>query len=176
VLDLALAASVMRLFKTPQCLGHFWDNAVQRAAWSGALAQAMGWNSDEAQLAGLLADIGVLVLAANTPGQDAFDWSSAPDPAVEVASFGVDRGRAGSELLFHWGLPAELVHPAEFHRSPTGGAHQTWTVPFVAAATALVDGADPDLAMTLAGLPNGLALKARESQLARLDGLHHVLR
>jgi HD-like signal output (HDOD) protein/CheY-like chemotaxis protein len=73
--------------------------------------------------AGLLHDVGRLVLLANLPGECLEAWRRAEEehlPLVETerSVFGADHGAVGGYLLGLWGLPARLVEACVYHHFP----------------------------------------------------------
>jgi len=90
------------------------------------MAEAEGVAKQMAQdclLAGLLHDIGKLILAVNLPAeyQQMLDAVAAePDQvdAIEQAAFGTSHGAVGAYLLGLWGLPESVVEAVAFHNHP----------------------------------------------------------
>lgn len=117
--------------------------------------------ADEAFTAGLMHDIGILVLASNLPGVYGEVWAKAsaqhrPLWEVEQEVLGASHAGVGAYLLARWGLPITLVEAVAHHHSPRLGFQDGFTVlTAVHAADALVSmeapccegppGPEPDL-------------------------------
>ena len=100
---------------------------------------------DEAFVAGLLHDVGKLVLASNFPG----DYSrilgigrhgSASLVAAEENTFGANHAEVGGYLLGLWGLPVPVVEAIALHHNPQQCTHMSFSpLTAVHAANALVN-------------------------------------
>jgi putative nucleotidyltransferase with HDIG domain len=78
---------------------------------------------DEAFLAGMLHDVGKLVLALNWPGEYENCIAAARDGKVpileeESRAFGITHAEAGMYLLRLWGLPDAVTEAVAFHHRP----------------------------------------------------------
>src|SRR5207253_5408230 len=106
----------------PERLEDLWTHAVMVAVASKVLAVKLAaGDPDEAFTAGLLHDVGRLVLA--TRFKDAY-WTAAAraDGAgsmidVEQEVFGVHHAEVGGWLLEAWGLPPSIVEAARLHHA-----------------------------------------------------------
>ncbi len=91
----------------------FWEDTLRRAATARMLAAQFGIDGDEAFTAGMLQDIGLLVLFYLNPGK-ATRWTSlrllAPDFRlnVEEETFSARHDFVGQMLAENWNLPNEL--------------------------------------------------------------------
>lgn len=107
---LVLSVEVLEWFDTaPASVRPALADVQRRALATGRLARRMalglpGVSSDEAFLAGVLHDVGVLVLATLPP-------SRAAGPAVP-------HGEVGAYLLGLWGLPPTVVEAVAHHHAP----------------------------------------------------------
>ncbi len=107
----------------PGRIEELWAHAVVVAIATKVLtAKLCAGDPDEAFTAGLLHDVGRIVLAGRFG--DAY-WRAIADvdpdqriEAVEQASFGVDHGEVGGWLLEAWGLPPPIVDAARLHHAP----------------------------------------------------------
>lgn len=96
-------------------LHRYWRRSLTKAVAARELSQTV-WNlpGDEAFLAGLLQDLGVLVLLQELgePYVKLLDLAYAKAPAVtpfEGKSLGFDHVQLSARLLERWGLPASLI-------------------------------------------------------------------
>jgi putative nucleotidyltransferase with HDIG domain len=106
----------------PRRLEELWGHAVMVAIGSKALtAKLCAGDPDEAFTAGLLHDVGRVVIAGRFG--DAYWKTLAEAPAtqsadtVEQATFGVDHTEVGGWLLEAWGLPPAIVEAARLHHA-----------------------------------------------------------
>jgi putative nucleotidyltransferase with HDIG domain len=129
---LITAAAVTGCFPSGRCAGFddraFWRHSIAVAACARALARRMRFNQDYAFTAGLLHDIGRLVLVTADPqaygevlerraGKDG-DWQDA-----ERAVLGVDHVEAGVALAEYWNFSDTMRQAIAFHHAPdTPGA------------------------------------------------------
>lgn len=94
--------------------GLFWRHAIATAVWARALARHLRQSPDTAFTAGLLHNLGTLVLATRFPDEYAAVplWRTAHADAsvadAELAVFGVDHAQAGSALAAHWKFPPAI--------------------------------------------------------------------
>ena len=108
--QLVLAFSARELFKAKsvalkQRMQLLWNHSTEVAAISRVLARAVGgFDPDEAQLAGLLHDIGAVPIISYA--QNESDLSD--DPESLDALIGILAGEIGARLLRSWNLPEHL--------------------------------------------------------------------
>jgi HD-like signal output (HDOD) protein/ActR/RegA family two-component response regulator len=112
VAALVLAAGVFRMptIVATADLAELWRHSLQTAAIARALAIHEKWSAlraDDAFLAGMLHDLGHLVIATAAPGVDM------PGAA------GIDHGQVGAYLVGLWGFPDNLVEAIAFHQYPS---------------------------------------------------------
>jgi HD-like signal output (HDOD) protein len=92
----------------------FWREAIATAVWARALARQLRQSPDTAFTAGLLHNLGTLVLATRFPDEYAAvpAWRAAHADAsvaeAELAVFGVDHTQAGSALAAYWKFPPAI--------------------------------------------------------------------
>ncbi|MCU0705368.1 MAG: HDOD domain-containing protein [Fimbriiglobus sp.] len=113
--------------KNDRAFRDFWQSAVSGAVISRELAVRLKVpTADDEMLAGLLRDIGQLLLQQAMPDEYAEYLRGLPGrPFSEVCDyerevFGVDHAEATAELLARWNLPASLVEPIRHHHYPAG--------------------------------------------------------
>jgi len=95
--------------------------------------------------AGLLHDIGKLVMAVCIPDQfkevrKICKTSGRATHEVEAELLGVTHAEVGAYLLSLWGLPHSIVEAVAFHHNPSAALENTFDLPTaVSLANALVD-------------------------------------
>lgn len=125
--NLITAAAVTGCFPEGKCPGFdhraFWRHSIATAACAKVLARRMRLNQDFAFTAGLLHDIGRLVLVTSYPerysevlAQRQRDDTQLLD--VERALLGVDHVVAGVALAEHWKFSETMHHAIAFHHEP----------------------------------------------------------
>ncbi len=103
-----------------------WSHSLSVAAWARHIAvceEADRRDADRAFTAGLLHDIGKLVLAANLPDQFGEALRFASERKMELFTaetqvFGADHADVGGYLLGLWGLPVPVVEAIALHHHP----------------------------------------------------------
>lgn len=129
VRELALAAPIIEDLQT--AVGEvsfpwpeFWRHSLATALLTREIASAMQPAADEADfLAGLLHDVGRIVMAAEFPVAFAEFCRRAAEPGVEVRGlekevFGLEHGELGALYLERHGLPPAMIEVARFHTQP----------------------------------------------------------
>ncbi len=100
-----------------------WDHSVA----TGALAQRIASSErcpkgvvEESFTAGLLHDIGKVVLLAEMPREyrHLLELKSGSIMSLELENLGCTHAQVGAYLMSIWGLPLPLVHAVAFHHSP----------------------------------------------------------
>ena len=101
----------------------FWRHAIGTALCARALALQLGLNSEAAYTAGLVHDIGRLVLA--TRFADAYESVVARRYAddgylvdAERAVLGLDHAMVGESLARHWKFPDTILQSTAHHHNP----------------------------------------------------------
>jgi HD-like signal output (HDOD) protein len=105
----------------------FEEHALRCARLARALMVSQGADTNDAEdayIAGMLHDIGKLMLATSLPDhyQDATAYAVAnqlPLCAAETEVFGATHAGVGAYLLGLWGLPAPIVEAVAFHHTPS---------------------------------------------------------
>lgn len=122
--DLVLGVSIDRTFGSATLSGFgqmAWDHSMDCAAAARALAVVTGsCEPDTAFVAGLMHDIGLLVMAQAAPDEVAALLERAsPDPlAAERQALGLNHAQVGQRLLEHWNLPPSLCEAVRLHHAP----------------------------------------------------------
>lgn len=102
------------------------DHSLQVASQAKRIAARQGKDEtlcNDAFVAGVLHDIGKLVLATSFPKQygqavaAAQEWGYSLS-AVERETFGADHADVGAYILSLWGLPTALIEAVAFHHDP----------------------------------------------------------
>lgn len=126
--DLAMAAAITGRFRRiPEGLpgpDAFWHHNLACATAAREIARACRLRQQEQLfVAGLLHDIGKLVMYLTAPERAREALRLARQPGAEAASveprvFGFDHAELGAELLRLWRLPEPLVQPVRWHHAP----------------------------------------------------------
>lgn len=105
--------------------GSLWRNSVGAAIACELLAEKAKYaNPSAAYTAGLLQDIGKIVLSDLVAACGAELWSLAEVESVgfdgaEAQVLGASHAEAGALLLERWGFPVEFVESVRFHHEPS---------------------------------------------------------
>lgn len=110
-------------------LERLWSRGLNVAAAARLLAKHAGLDAraqDDAFLAGILQDIGTLLLVGEMPGQYGetlvhFHQGGVTRAAAETAVFGASHAEIGAYLIGLWGLPDQIVEAVAFHELPSAG-------------------------------------------------------
>lgn len=156
--NLITAAAVTGCFAEGQCAGFdhkaFWRHSIASAACAKVLARQMRFNQDYAFTAGLLHDIGRLVLVACFPERYAqvIAHRAAQDCYIleaERAVLGIDHVDAGMALAEHWNFSDTMRLAIGNHHDPEA--------PGAGFLAAIIHVADAIVhALDLAQMPDGL--------------------
>ena len=102
--------------------GRLWENAVAMGSLASAFASRAGLDTGSAYTAGLMRNLGKVILnnhtgAATYPGDavapDLHEW--------EKSRYGVSSAEATAMLLDHWRFPLEIAGAICTHRNPEAG-------------------------------------------------------
>jgi putative nucleotidyltransferase with HDIG domain len=125
--NLITAAAVTGCFPNGLCPGFndkaFWRHSIATAVCARSLARRLRFNQDVAFTAGLLHDIGRLVLVTGHPQaySEVLAWSDKEDSdweAAERAVLGVDHVDAGIALAEHWNFSDTMRQAIAWHHAP----------------------------------------------------------
>ena len=131
VRSLAVGVMAFSQFRDPE-LAQFAAQLTEHSLRVGVLAREMaaspqftGVTADDCFVAGLLRDIGKLILADNRPAefQDALQKAKSGGltaAAAEAQVFGATHADVGAYLLWLWGLPDCVTEAVALHHKPEG--------------------------------------------------------
>ena len=130
--NLITAAAVTGCFPDGLCPGFndkaFWRHSIATAVCARSLARRLRFNQDVAFTAGLLHDIGRLVLVTGHTQAygEVLAWRASHDSDwldAERAVLGVDHVEAGVALALHWNFSDMMRQAIAYHHAPeTPGA------------------------------------------------------
>lgn len=124
------AAAMHRQLRVDHCPGFrfeaYWRHALATGLLARALGPRVGLSGDEAFLAGLMHDVGSLVLAAFHPEAAAATIQRAieqdcPMHEAENELLGLHHGSVGALVARHWRFPAAIAEAIERHHSVASG-------------------------------------------------------
>lgn len=115
-----MSSQIQQWLGQREALRDFFEHALQSAVYAQLLAEHISYNRDNAFTAGLLHDIGKLVLASEFPEsstqllQTECEWQIAPDQ--QDTELQISHAVLGQQVLQHWHFPQEVqVAVAEHH-------------------------------------------------------------
>ena len=105
---------------------HLWIHSLSVAGAAKHIAETEGAGTHQAVdcfTAGMLHDIGLLILASRFPEEyvkvlDLTRHAGGDLEAAEHHIFGATHGQVGAYLLALWGLPAPVIEAAAYHHAP----------------------------------------------------------
>ncbi len=139
VRSLALSAHVFANFTPSQKINFpvdaLWKHLMKCANTARAIMRAEDADQmymEAAYTAGMLHDIGKLMLADSLPGEfqkvvTQATTRLAPFYEIETEVFGASHAGLAAYLLGLWGLPAPIVEAVAFHHVPQKSAHQAFS-------------------------------------------------
>jgi HD-like signal output (HDOD) protein/CheY-like chemotaxis protein len=151
---LALSVSAFSAFNASKCPRFSIDDMQRHSTAVGSMARAIAKSQklskqllDDTFVAGLLHDVGQLVLVSNHPEKyngvlSAVAAGDATLAEAERKTFCTTHAEVGSYLLWLWGLPDAVVEAVAFHHNPSrcpAGGFAPLTAVYV--ASMLEDGA-----------------------------------
>lgn len=115
-------------------LSWLWDHSMLVGAVARDIAKAEGQDRqlvDDAFMAGILHDVGTIILADNLTEQyeDALNLARKTHIPVEKAEksvFGATHAEVGGYLLGLWGLPDSITEAVSYHFDPENGGSKTF--------------------------------------------------
>ncbi len=166
---IVLSVEVSKMFPLSHVMPDFSIDAVQKRSLAAAqlAKRLLGHESsgDSVLIAGMLQDVGQLVLAARSPQRfsialHASSKGKVPLYETELELFGATHAEIGGYLLGLWGLPSKLVQTVAHHLEPNEDSRS-----FDAAAALYV-------ANLLAGNPDVPALEDVPARTTAIDLRH----
>ncbi|MEV4702946.1 HDOD domain-containing protein [Actinoplanes sp. NPDC049316] len=132
VRGLVLMHDLVQIFDPDGALPAAWiealtEHAVETSRLAGRLAAGREWEG-HAFTAGLLHEVGQLVLASSRPAEFAAvlgQWRDRQEATLcqaESEAFGLDHRQIGARLLRLWSLPEPVIEAAAAHQEPVAGA------------------------------------------------------
>ncbi|MDR0354131.1 MAG: HDOD domain-containing protein [Deltaproteobacteria bacterium] len=122
VKGLVLTSSVFDMIQ--KSMAGLWEHSIGCAAASGAVATILGRaDAEEILVAGLLHDLGKVVLALNLPDEmrlvvDKVQSGKVLFYEAEHQVLDFDHSELGQWLAEHWNLPDSLAEPMRLHHRP----------------------------------------------------------
>ena len=112
-----------------------WRHSVNVSQCANYIARAVNLEQksiDDALMAGLLHDVGKLVLAVNSPGEYNSALALAKSKQMELwraekEVFGASHAEVGAYLMGLWGLPDSIVEALAFHHRPSECPYASFT-------------------------------------------------
>jgi HD-like signal output (HDOD) protein len=107
----------------------FWKRAISAAISAEVFARHMGMGKEDFFVTSLLMDIGALVMYLCKSEdyikvlEDKMN-SQISLAEAELAIFGFDHARVGSEILKEWGLPENIYMPIAYHCNESGSPEE----------------------------------------------------
>lgn len=107
----------------------FWRHSIRTAVCAKVLAKRVGLSPETAFTAGLLHDIGKLVIGVYFPqafakAHESDDGSSAETLKAERTALGMDHAALGGEMAKRWHFPLEVREAVELHHTETSAGEK----------------------------------------------------
>jgi putative nucleotidyltransferase with HDIG domain len=132
-LGLGIISQLEKSGVSTELLGKLWDHSIMVGAWASKIAQReFPMVAVDAFTAGLLHDIGEVVLAVNLPAEfmAAQKWveeGSISRSEAERRVFDTTHAEVGAYLLGLWGLPSPVVEAVAYHHCPNDALTDSFT-------------------------------------------------
>lgn len=136
VRSLVLSAGIIDAFTSasPACVDHrrHWQRSLATATYARAVARSLRQGSDMAFSAGLLHDIGIMVLDVCDHERFAALWQATEAGErglieAERAALGFDHAELGAEVARRWKFPPAIEEAIRHHYQPGHQPFQTLT-------------------------------------------------
>ncbi|GHV58131.1 HD family phosphohydrolase [Deltaproteobacteria bacterium] len=122
VKGLVLTSSVFDMIQ--KSMAGLWEHSIGCASAAGVVAEVLGRDdAEEILVAGLLHDLGKVVLALNLPDdmkliREKVQADNLFFHEAETAVLDFNHGEIGQWLAEHWNLPESLAEPMRLHHNP----------------------------------------------------------
>lgn len=138
--SLILLAGVFTQFESPKCPGfsadQIWNHSLQVGALARTVALAETKNAKTAEAAfsaGLMHDMGKLILAANVPVmcgsiEQLHAGKKLTQREAELQVLGTTHGELAACLLGTWGLPLPVLEAVAWHHAPMRSADESFSL------------------------------------------------
>ena len=156
VRSLALSIHVISMFDSKSQVAQFlpglWEHSLLVASLAKGIALVQTGKksvAEESFSAGLLHDVGKIVLFAEMPDEyrkvlERIDGLTRSLHPLECEFIGCSHEQVGAYLIGIWGLPTSIVGPVEFHSRPTAAGKSEFTaITAVHCADAIASESDP---------------------------------
>lgn len=136
VRSLVLSAGLVSAFSTdgPACIDRnlYWRHSLTTATYARAVAKYLRQDGEMAFSAGLLCDIGILVLDVCDHERFAALWQTVQEDGnalidAERAAFGFDHAELGAEVTQLWKFPHVMEEAIRYHYQPEHRPFQVLT-------------------------------------------------
>jgi HD-like signal output (HDOD) protein len=133
-LVLSVSLPAVQISEPDELIRRYWQESATGAVLARQLAIHLRHPEPEDDLvAGLLRDLGILVLREAFPNEYRAVWESAlsdraPLCQREYEVFGMDHTEVGAGLLQEWHLPPEIFLPVRYHHTPNGLGETSRTI------------------------------------------------
>jgi putative nucleotidyltransferase with HDIG domain len=180
--DLVMTTSVINRFRDiPSSvvdMENFWCHSLTTAIAARNIAQHLKIsNSERLFVAGLLHDIGKLVMYITLPDPSRQVIEIAAEPNidsnhVEKAIFGFTHSQVGAELLRQWKLPESLIEPVSYHHEPMAAKVYLQETAIVHLANVIANDIQPSISTDDDNMADPLAWKLLELEPSLLETFH----
>lgn len=180
--DLVMTTSVINQFREIPAnvvdMENFWCHSLTCAIAARNFANHMKIsNSERLFIAGLLHDIGKLVMYITLPdpSRQVVEISGEPQVDsnhVEEAIFGFNHAVLGAELLRQWKLPESLVEPVACHHEPTAAKLYAQETAIVHLANVIANDLQPPISADDDSMADPLAWKVLGLEESLLERMH----
>jgi putative nucleotidyltransferase with HDIG domain len=144
VKGLVLTSSVFDMIQ--KSMAGLWEHSIGGAAAAGAVAETLGRDdAEEILVAGLLHDLGKVVLALNLPDDLKLIQAQTGSGRLhfheaEAAVLNFHHGEIGQWLAEHWNLPDSLAEPMRLHHHPERAVNHPEVTAIVHIANSIIRG------------------------------------
>lgn len=167
-------------------LDQLWNHSMKTGAYAQSIAKSEVKDARAAGAAftaGLLHDVGKLMLAGNLPEEylqvlDVSRREKIPVNVAEKRAFGATHAELGGVLMGLWGLPLELIQSVGWHHSPGLSGDRRFSVLTAVHAANAIASDNPENASRSSGLDteylSGIGMQDRRNQWRKVCGLDPV--